>query len=435
MSFDRIQGLLYGAALGDALGAPHELRSHTAVYTGKLEHRNVHFNRFQQSTKSCEVGQVTDDTEMMLVLAKSLATDKCYNKKNVIMDYLAWSNSKNNVFRGLATRKILANKTYAGYLKSYERRDPDNQSNGALMRCAILGLLPTLKEALEDCSITNDHEVCVKTNRSYLSMIRCALRGGNKNAVLKAGISDHEIVSRVYENSLNGKIMPEVSSPFKGWCLCAYSLAVYAFNKNWTFAEAFAFLASLKGDMDTNMCVTGALMGAFFGFKELYAQQSDNIQTLMRCTTEGGDLPRPLDYRTTQIPKLAKKLAVVFFPHTYKYNEDILTYLDIKYPPCQESLPDEDGIYVGKVTLGESDCNVILNESGDIQERKESKTQEVSFYMRIENNTVHIITQRSQTQGSFSKTMELFNAQNARLFGACYSHLFIRRALLFWKEC
>ena len=67
MSQDKIRGMLWGVALGDALGSPFE-KYKTGIplsqYNGKLIH----------NTGKYPPGKVTDDTEMTLTLARYLIT-------------------------------------------------------------------------------------------------------------------------------------------------------------------------------------------------------------------------------------------------------------------------------------------------------------------------------------------------------------------------
>lgn len=89
---DRVKGMLLSFLLSDALGTPHELRSNQHnVYTGKLELSARSFNRFTRVETFHAVGCVSDDSEMTLVLLKSLIRNNGYNRSNVILSYLDWT--------------------------------------------------------------------------------------------------------------------------------------------------------------------------------------------------------------------------------------------------------------------------------------------------------------------------------------------------------
>lgn len=147
---NHIRGMVLGAALGDALGAPHEFRNQVPLgrYTGRLEHPLVVVRRFQGGRLAGNVGQITDDTEMMIALADALiARGGAYDRGLAAARYLAWANSK-CPFLGGNTRKLFVGvKTVAGYQGRWSalRAKPEadwSQSNGCLMRCAPLAVLP-----------------------------------------------------------------------------------------------------------------------------------------------------------------------------------------------------------------------------------------------------------------------------------------------------
>ena len=116
MDKDRIKGMFYGLALGDALGAPFEFggKNRLKNYTGLLDTPVIRFTRFQ-GKKTAEIGQITDDTEMTLSLANSLVRNKCYHRDDVIVSYMNWANS-NCPYMGTNTRELFKGvKTINGY--------------------------------------------------------------------------------------------------------------------------------------------------------------------------------------------------------------------------------------------------------------------------------------------------------------------------------
>lgn len=142
--YSKIFGMVFGHALGDALGAPSEFPV-IQDYTGKLEFRIIRVAKpfFKIPERTSVVGQITDDTEMAMVLANVL--NKGYTKQDAALAYMKWSNS-NVPFLGKNTKNLFKGvKTYRGYIKRYEKfSNPDNQSNGPLMRCYPLVVNPKI---------------------------------------------------------------------------------------------------------------------------------------------------------------------------------------------------------------------------------------------------------------------------------------------------
>ncbi len=70
---DRILGMLYASMMGDAIGSLFEFGSKHPDYTDRITERLTVSNaRFKTEPYSYGLGQVTDDTEMMLCLAEEL---------------------------------------------------------------------------------------------------------------------------------------------------------------------------------------------------------------------------------------------------------------------------------------------------------------------------------------------------------------------------
>ncbi len=92
---DRARGMLYGAALGDALGVPHEFRAtaRLAAYTGRLEVVPRRVTRWQ-GVQEGRVGQTSDDTAMTVALLGTLATHRgAYRRDAALETYITWVNS------------------------------------------------------------------------------------------------------------------------------------------------------------------------------------------------------------------------------------------------------------------------------------------------------------------------------------------------------
>ena len=80
---DKLLGMMWGAALGDALGAHYEFRY------GRIKYRDQLTNEMS----SLEIGQVTDDTELLLALAHSIADVGHWDRDSVVKEYCNWATS------------------------------------------------------------------------------------------------------------------------------------------------------------------------------------------------------------------------------------------------------------------------------------------------------------------------------------------------------
>jgi ADP-ribosyl-[dinitrogen reductase] hydrolase len=313
---DKIKGMIFGVALGDALGAPHEPRFSKKKYTGVLEHTIDRFSRFQKKWRRSVVGQYTDDTEMMIVLMKMLNERGTYSTTAAIKGYLDWANSPNNNFMGNNTRTLFKGvKTVEGYKRRYEKTfsTPESewtQSNGALMRCAPLALLPDWA-AIEDCTLTNPSPVCIDAEVAYLHALRGILMGKIPDEVYGDAVRTAKLglVKEYIKKGYSAKVV-NINDAKKGWVLYGLYCAMLSFNYE-TYADGIGDIIQRGGDTDTNAAIAGALLGARFGYSEIVKDPvtRKNIDILLSADTTKGDIPRPFHDIKKMSVELSRKFS------------------------------------------------------------------------------------------------------------------------------
>lgn len=292
---DKVKGLFYGAAMGDALGAPFEFKSNKLKYNGNLEYPLVLKTRFGHEFKR-PVGSVTDDTEMMLVILHYIAENNEYEKYAMIEKYLKWGNDKGSNFMGKNTRTLFRSvKSLKGYRKRYmemtsEEPSKWTQSNGALMRCAILAILDT-KDWIVDCKLTNPSRICVDTNRVYIYLLRQILNGRTDiENIVKECLkeSEREEIKYVIQEALDKKDR-DITKIGRAWCLHGLYCAFYSILHIENHKKAMEWIILKKGDTDTNACIAGAVFGALYGFEKIYSDDKENFDILMNLDTDRGE--------------------------------------------------------------------------------------------------------------------------------------------------
>lgn len=276
---DKIKGMFIGHFLGDALGVPHEFKCNALTpYTGRLEHEGFIVSRFH-GKMTIPIGSCSDDTAMTLCLLRSLLADNGYNEINVCIKYMQWANSGTWVM-GHNTKALFKGvKTYSGYLKRREKIAA-TQSNGALMRCTPLVLLPDNEAVIKDAMLTNPDPVCIDCNLIYITCLRYILAGVDRHQLLNLllplaqTVEVTNVIMEAYATKRN-------ISTMKGWCLHALWCALYVINSNMTYTEAMRFIITIpNSDTDTNACIAGALLGAYYGYEQLSAEQQYNIDVI-----------------------------------------------------------------------------------------------------------------------------------------------------------
>lgn len=356
---DRIVGMFNAGFMGDALGMFYEFGSaknnpfHKKITTGLAKK-----SRYDQTVRHFAPGQVTDDSEMALILTQHLVDTKGKLDASVLaQEYIAWANSHQN-FMGRNTRDLFQGiSTLKGYQKRYEEKfgfaPPLNEeptltseaaesqlSNGSLMRCMALALLPHNGYIYRDVYLTNPSVAAEDMECDYLDAIRMALKGESAADILAFFFRENSkrspeytsIISDLQEGVVrtlctvkkNGKLIEGKGSIMSAmystlWCLMYYvngkkmSADEDEETKTVTYLDMMeSLVVDFPGsDTDTNGIIMSALLGAIIGNSKL---EEDKIfkhnRKLIYTYPQESDLPRPLKYHPalmyTLFPKLFK---------------------------------------------------------------------------------------------------------------------------------
>lgn len=147
-TIDRFRGCLYGQAIGDALGLGTEFMTDEDI-AWKYPHGLQHYKQIYQDRhrKRWEIGDWTDDTDMMLCIADEVIEDKGVNFYNIARHFKDWANGT-PMGIGENTYKVLMIGDYVEHPfdvshKVWEMSKYQSAANGGLMRTSVVGLFPT----------------------------------------------------------------------------------------------------------------------------------------------------------------------------------------------------------------------------------------------------------------------------------------------------
>jgi ADP-ribosylglycohydrolase len=314
-TLSRARGALWGQAVGDALGTTVEFQSAAEVARGGppgWPTDIVGLGPFGMAP-----GQVTDDTELALALARSLAARGTWDADDVAAAYVAWRASgprdcgkaTDQAFgRGVAPGPGLAERVMA-------RASRNTQANGSLMRSSPLGIfgahLP--REALaqlaaRDSQLSHPHEVCQAACTVFVTTVADAIRTGAPGPELAARAlafaKYHPLAAPVVdtlEAAAHG--LPPSDGEDQGWVRVALQHAFHHLEHATRFDDALIATIARGGDTDTNAAIVGALLGAVMGVEALPARW---IRTVRECTPE-----RPRHFHCNDLDELAQALLRV----------------------------------------------------------------------------------------------------------------------------
>jgi ADP-ribosyl-[dinitrogen reductase] hydrolase len=263
----RAHGALLGQLIGDALGGLVEFQQEEQIAAKYPGGPRDLINGGHWGTLA---GQPTDDSEMALALARSIAASGGYSRDAAFAAYVAWAES-GPYDMGNATHAALRQK----------RPDPTSQANGALMRSSPLGIAGARMHPDElasaarlDAAITHPDQACLDANVVFTAAIAHAIRTGEgPSAVYEHALdlamapSMHPLVRSTVQSARSAP--PERFYPQMGWFKIAFQNAFYVLVNADGPEAAIRMTIARGGDTDTNAAIAGALVGAVYGRQAL----------------------------------------------------------------------------------------------------------------------------------------------------------------------
>ncbi len=273
---DRYLGCLIGLACGDALGGPVEFDSRA-----QMDVRYPHGLRdfIGGGWLFLDPGEITDDTQMALDVARSLVTFPDGDMEDLATRFLSWRNSEPKDI-GNTTRDALDRIARgvpwdeAGEQAHLNRGPRDSAGNGAIMRCAPIAMRfrrnpDRLRDISIDASrITHANPLCTWASVAVDRAIAALLDGTPALEAVNKSVSDiHQPEVRSALRHAPTATREQIKSG--GYVLDTLSAAYWSLLTTTSFEEAIVTAVGLGGDTDTTGAVTGALAGAHYGLSAI----------------------------------------------------------------------------------------------------------------------------------------------------------------------
>lgn len=252
----RARGAFLGLAIGDALGAPVEFMTRGEI----CDKYGVLKEMVGGGWLRLKPGQVTDDTQMSLCLARALFANRGWTLTGIADNLAAWLKSK-PIDVGDTCRRGIRNYLVKGALET-----PPNEwdgGNGAAMRMLPVSLF-TLGDAnlLESCTLQQAH----LTHNHALSDAACIFFGRLQHLAL-TGRSMNRM--RREADLLVEKFPTFGFEPYKGlatgYVVDTMQTVFHCFFKSRSFESCLIETVNQGGDADTTGAIAGALAGAYYG--------------------------------------------------------------------------------------------------------------------------------------------------------------------------
>jgi ADP-ribosyl-[dinitrogen reductase] hydrolase len=321
----RAQGAWLGQLAGDALGSLVEFRG-----PGDIAGAYPDGPRWlaDGGTHHTLAGQPTDDSEMALLLARTLLAESRFDADAIAAAYVHWLDSGPFDVGGTISQALRAGRGatqrpdgLAAVLRAAANRE--SQANGALMRIAPLGLFgarlpPADLAALAraDAELTHPNPACGDCSAVFtVSMAEAVVRGTRGRALYDFAVAFAARDARTPE--VRGWLDEAVGGPppdltrQMGWVRWAFTLAFHHALHETPFEAALVDTVRRGGDTDTNAAIVGALLGAIEGREAIPAQWRERVLTCRPIEgLPGVRRPRPRSFWPVDALVLAERLLV-----------------------------------------------------------------------------------------------------------------------------
>lgn len=300
----RAKGVLAGQIAGDSLGSLAEFQP--ACEIRKAYPKGVS-HLVDGGVWGHAAGQPTDDSEMALMLARSIAEHGAFLKEEVAKRYRYWIGTNPDDY-GHTTAQALI----------YGSPVEESQANGALMRVSPIGIFAACrstdeaeKYAMEDASITHPNRICLEASALFAETIAYAVRtgAGPCESFEFLSFSSEKFSEGIREIVASSERLPVDFMKNMGWVRIALQNALYYLRNAISPEDAVIATVMSGGDTDTNAAICGALTGACWGI-EAFPEQW--IKSIRACTPERirqkARRPRPAVFSPSDFEELAEKL-------------------------------------------------------------------------------------------------------------------------------
>lgn len=291
---DKIKGVLFGLAVGDALGVPVEFKGREYLQAFPVKGMTGYGSWNQPP------GTWSDDSSLAFCLADALTNG--YDLDSIAKNFINWMQhgfwgAHHKVFDiGGATRFAIGRLTKGTSPLFSGGMLEDDNGNGSLMR--IMPLLFYIKDlpineryqkVKEISSITHAHFRSVFSCFIYLEFALQLLNGhpletaySNMQQLVKSYADQNEfntkelkLFARILESNI--KDIKEDAIYSSGYVLHTLEASIWCLLNTETYAAAVLKAVNLGGDTDTTGCVTGGIAGLFYGYQEILQVWIDAI--------------------------------------------------------------------------------------------------------------------------------------------------------------
>jgi len=295
---EMIRAVVYGHAIGDALGVPVEFTNRNTLL------RNPVTGMHSYGTYNMPAGTWSDDTSMALATMDSLANGVDY--EDTMRRFCDWMEHGAYTATGeMFDIGITTNSALRRYLSSTaallcgKHGDRDN-GNGSLMRiypvvlyCCLLhpdeyGTAAMIELVHSYSSLTHAHPRSIVGCGIYAFVLKALLLLPNKVDAIKAGlfaaqlhykhspyVNELQHYARLFNEDFAATPIEEIQSG--GYVVHSLEAAIWCLLNSSSYSECVLMAVNLGRDTDTTGAIAGGLAGSLYGSDSIPKEWMDTL--------------------------------------------------------------------------------------------------------------------------------------------------------------
>lgn len=259
----QVKSVIYGIAVGDALGVPFEFCERGSFKVTEM----VGYGTYYQPE-----GTWSDDTSMTLATLESLKKHNGVRIEDLRKQFCKWLfeteyTATGKVFDyGMTTSHALIN--------GRGLEDVSSNGNGSLMRIAPLAFFNTSRREIAEVSaITHAHPISKLACIIFIELLEGLLKGEKLDEFLR-----NKDYPKPFDRLPCLLSLPIEAIKSTGYVVHTLEASLWCILHSTNFIEAVLLAVNLGDDTDTTGSVTGALAGAIYGFEAIPKSWIESLQ-------------------------------------------------------------------------------------------------------------------------------------------------------------
>lgn len=255
MKRDKLKGVVYGAAVGDALGVPYEFMGRDSFECTEMIGGGSHGR---------PAGTYSDDTSLLLATCASIKEKGAIDLDDMRQKFRSWL--RDGAFTPDGVVFDVGNATATALDQGYGCDGERSNGNGSLMRIAPLAFLTTSDNDVRAVSaITHAHWMSTEACVAFVRILDDLVFGEYLEDAIVANAPDSKAFAFLHE--LEDAPREQIRSG--GFVLDTLGAALWCALHTDNFRDCVLTAVNLGDDTDTTACVAGAVAGAIYGYDSI----------------------------------------------------------------------------------------------------------------------------------------------------------------------